>query len=117
MDSFARKIQEQQREHNQQTVRTVIVRKPKLAIGEVALICGLALIVAFIGAKIISNQASIYEVNKEIQLAEASVQEQVKVNEGLKVQIKELSSPDRILKKAAELGLMLNEKNVKGVQE
>ncbi|RUQ30620.1 cell division protein FtsL [Peribacillus cavernae] len=81
------------------------------------LLCALALSIALVGVKIVSNQSNIYQTNKDIQQVEASITEQVKVNNDLKVQVGELSTYERIWKKAAELGLMLNENNVKVVQE
>lgn len=117
MNSIAKKIQEQQQSEPQKSVKTVIVHKGKISFGEVVLLCVLAIAIAFAGVKIVSNQSAIYETNKSIQQAEAKIDEQVKVNNDLKVEISELSTYERIWKKAAELGLMLNENNVKVVQE
>ncbi|MGE7760761.1 cell division protein FtsL [Peribacillus sp. NPDC097895] len=118
MSSIAKKIQEQQYEdqQQQQTHQTVVIRKAKISIGEVFLLCALAIMVAFMGVKIVSNQAAIYETNKEIQQVEKSIDEQSKVNDDLKVQVAELSTYERIWKKAAALGFKLNKNNVKGVQ-
>lgn len=117
MISFAKKIQEQQYEQTQQTVKTVVVRKTKISIGELVLLCALALMISLVGIKVISNQAAIYQVNKEIQQAEVIIQEQSKVNEDLKVQVKELTEYERLWKKAEEFGLKRNENNVKVVQQ
>lgn len=117
MNSLANKIQEQQYEQPQQTVQTVVIRKTKISIGELFLICSLAFVMTFVGVKMISKQASIYKMNKDIQQVEASVQSQTKVNEDLKVRVKELSEYDRLWKKAEELGLKRNANNVKVVQE
>lgn len=117
MISFAKRIQEQPYEQPQQTVQTVVVRKPKISIGELLLLCVLAVMITIVGVKVISNQAAIYTVNKQIQQADASIQEQMKVNEDLKVQVKELTEYDRLWKKAEELGLKRNENNVKVVQQ
>ncbi len=71
----------------------------------------------FFGAvHLISNQAEIYQVNKDIQVVQASVNEQTKVNSDLEVQVKELVQYERILEKAKQLGLVLNDKNVKVVK-
>ena len=43
-------------------------------------------------------------------------QEQQKVNSDLEVQVSELSTYERIWEKAKQLGLTLNEDNVKGVE-
>ncbi|PLS16838.1 cell division protein FtsL [Bacillus sp. M6-12] len=82
-----------------------------------ALLLLLTLLIAAAGVKIVSNQSAIYDTNKDIQKMESSIDEQVKVNNDLEVQVSELNTYERIWKKAAELGLMLNENNVKVVQE
>ncbi|WP_028392951.1 cell division protein FtsL [Bacillus cihuensis] len=117
MSSVAKKIQEQQIQEQQKSVQTVIVRKTKISFGEMMLICALAVGIAFLGTKVISNQAAIYKTNKEIQLTNHSIEEQTRVNVDLKEQVSELSTYERIWKKAADLGLKLNENNVKVVQE
>ena len=117
MISFAKKIQEQPYEQPQQTVQTVVVRKTKISIGELVLLCALALMISVVGVKVITNQAAIYQVNKQIQQADASIQKQSKVNEDLKVQVKELSEYERLWKKAEEFGFTRNENNVKVVQQ
>ncbi|PLT34304.1 cell division protein FtsL [Bacillus sp. V5-8f] len=117
MSSIAKKIQEQQQAEHQQTVQTVIVHKGKISFGEVVLLCALAIAIASAGVKIISNQSAIYKANKSIQQVEAKIDEQVKVNNDLKVEVSELSTYERIWKKAAEHGLMLNENNVKVVED
>ena len=115
--SAIKKIQGQQTIEKQQTQQTVVIKKARLSIGEVLLLCALALMVTFASVKIVSNQAAIYETNKEIQKVEASIDEQGKINDDLKVQVAELSTYERIWAKAQELGLKLNEKNVKVVQD
>ena len=60
MISFAKKIQEQQYEQPQQTVQTVVIRKVKISIGELVLLCALACILSIVSIKIISNQSNIY---------------------------------------------------------
>jgi cell division protein FtsL len=118
MSAIAKKTEEQQYEGlQQQSHQTVVVRKTKISIGEVFLLCALALMVTFAGVKIVSNQAAVYKTNKEIQQVEASIEEQGKLNDDLKVQVAELSTYERIWKKAAALGLKLNENNVKVVQD
>lgn len=122
MSSVAKKIQEQQIQEQQiqeeqKSVQTVIVRKAKISFGEMILICALAIVIAFLGTKVISNQAAIYKTNKSIQMTNHSIDEQTRLNVDLKEQVSELSTYERIWKKAADLGLMLNENNVKVVQE
>lgn len=89
----------------------------RISPGEKALFILFVLFVAFMAVKIISVQASIYEVNKDIQDVRASVQEQTKLNDDLSMQVAELSKYERVWKKAQDLGLNLNENNVKVVEK
>ncbi|MFS0782402.1 cell division protein FtsL [Bacillus sp. 1P06AnD] len=116
---LARKIaaDKQQSQQPQTTVTTVVVHKAKVTLGEKVLVVAFALILVFLAVKIVSNQYSIYTINKDIQKAEASVDEQVKENNDLKVQVSELSRYERIWEKASKLGLKLDENNVKVVQD
>lgn len=117
MNVFAKKMKEQLDEQPLQTVQTVVVRKTKISIGEVGLLCVLAVIISIVAVNIITNQTAIYQVNNDIQQAEGSVREQTRVNEDLKVQVKELTEYGRLWEKAEKLGLKRNANNVKVVQE
>ncbi|EGA89444.1 hypothetical protein GPDM_09115 [Planococcus donghaensis MPA1U2] len=64
---------------------------------------------------VLQNQATIQASTQEIQKIEQSVNETAKQNTDLSVQVSELSSYSRIWAKAKELGLKLNEQNVKVV--
>ena len=48
--------------------------------------------VCFGAVQLISNQANIYQVNKDIQVVQATINEQIKVNSDLEVQVSELST-------------------------
>lgn len=84
--------------------------------GEKVLFLVFSLMICFMGAKIISTEAAIYETNKQIQDVEAQIKDQEKVNHDLKVQVSEESTYEKIWKRAKELGLNLSEQNVKVVQ-
>lgn len=117
MSAIAKKVQEQQYEEQQQlSQQTVVIRKAKISIGEVVLLCAIAIMITFACVKIVSNQAAIYETNKEIQQVEATIEEQGKLNDDLKVQVDELSRYERIWDIAAKMGLGLDDNNVKVVQ-
>ena len=117
MSAIAKKIQEKQYEdQQQQSQQTVVIRKAKISIGEVLLLCAIAIVITFAGVKIVSNQAAIYETNKEIQQVEATIEEQGKSNDDLMVQVDELSRYERIWAIASKLGLGLDDNNVKVVQ-
>jgi cell division protein FtsL len=70
--------------------------------------------VVFVFYLILSNYATMYSLNHEIQLTEKEISEQQEINGGLTLQVKELSDPDRILDIAQnDLGMELNDKSVK----
>ena len=77
----------------------------------------LVLTVAVIGLAIMSLQiqSEINSVNMDIDQLEEKVLTVSNENVDLKVQVGELSTYERIWEKAQELGLTLNEKNVKVV--
>lgn len=113
------KIQEKQRQH--QSIRPKTKRKRKLKIrftlGEKIVFVSFLLFATYASIKIVSNQVAIYHVNKDIQQLEEAIDEQKKYNNDLYVEVQQLSTYERILEKAKELGLSLNENNVKVVQE
>lgn len=64
---------------------------------------------------VLQNQSVIQASSQEIQTIEHSIDEKVKQNTDLSVQVSELSRYDRIWAKAKESGLKPNERNVKVV--
>ncbi|MCT6924010.1 MULTISPECIES: cell division protein FtsL [Bacillales] len=72
-------------------------------------------VVAIMAVAILHTQSKIQTTSMEIQQIEKEISEIANQNVGLKVQVSELSAYERILKRAQELGLTLNEKNVKVV--
>lgn len=118
MANLARKLrQEQQTQQTQQAPKKVRRQKRWLSPGEKILGIAFGAVVCFGSVHIISNQSSIYELNKEIQDTQAMIQEQQKSNSDLTIQVSELSQYDRIKDKARALGLELNDQNVKVVQD
>ncbi|EWG11849.1 cell division protein FtsL [Cytobacillus firmus] len=121
MSNLARKIQEDK----QFDVQTQPVQAPKklkskkswLSPGEKILGLAFTGIVCFGAVQMVSNQAAIYEVNKEIQQTEEAIQTQNKVNTDLKMQVSELSTYERIKAKAEEMGLKFSGNNVKVVED
>ncbi len=118
MSNLARELEQQKRQRKQE------VQQPKKANaatswftpGEKLLGILFAGMVCFGAVHLISTQAKIYKVNKDIQEVQASIKDQQKVNSDLKVQVNELSTYERIWNKAKKMGLELNENNVKVVQ-
>ncbi|ANB58777.1 cell division protein FtsL [Anoxybacillus sp. B7M1] len=119
MSNTAVKVQEKQQQHSSVRPQTKPKRKLKLrlTLGEKIVLFSFLLFAFYSSVKIISNQVTIYQVNKHIQQLEGTMDEQKKRNNDLYVEVQQLSTYERILEKAKELGLTLNENNVKVVQE
>src|SRR3954452_16955184 len=116
MSSLARKFQQQQQEERTvQEKRIVKTKKNGLTPGEKIIGVVFTGLICFGAVHLISNQAEIYQVNKDIQEVQTSINEIEKVNNDLQVQVSELSTYERILEKAKQMGLVLNENNVKVV--
>ncbi|RIW36315.1 cell division protein FtsL [Bacillus salacetis] len=107
-------IQQPQRQQDALPVREG--RRPLITPGEKILAAIIGVVFCFMAVNIISTQSSIYKANKDIQVVQSQIEKQEKANTDLTLQISELSTYERILEKAKELGLDLKEKNVKVVQ-
>ncbi|MGG3842471.1 cell division protein FtsL [Anoxybacillus kestanbolensis] len=107
----------QQEQHVQRAPRKKQKRSVRWTVGEKLVFVSFLAFALYSSVTIISNQFTIYHVNKEVQQLQANIQEQEKQNRDLYVQVQELSTYERILAKAKELGLTLNENNVKVVQD
>jgi cell division protein FtsL len=117
MSNLAREFQQQQQAERTIQERSIIkTKKQWLTPGEKIIGMVFTGFVFFGAVNLISNQAAIYQVNKDIQVVQASVDEQIKVNSDLEVQVSELSKYERILEKAKQMGLVLNDNNVKVVK-
>ncbi|MGG3466570.1 cell division protein FtsL [Neobacillus pocheonensis] len=118
MSNLARNFEQQQRvEQKSQDRSQVKIKKSWLTPGEKIIGVAFAGLMCFGAVHLISNQAKIYEVNKDIQNVQTKVDEQQKVNRDLQDQVSELSSYERIFEKAKKMGLLINENDVKVVQE
>ena len=116
MSNLARKHQEYASSQQQEVQIKTVQRHARISPGEKILFFLLVGFIIFMAVKIITVQAAVYEVNKDIQVVESSIQEQAKVNDDLAMQVDDLSKYERVWKKAKELGLNLNENNVKVVE-
>jgi cell division protein FtsL len=120
--NLARKYQHQQEKHFEQQKHGQVLQPKKekrfsITPGEKGLGLIFGAMLCFGAFHMISAQASIYEVNKDIVSMEKTMGEQKKVNNDLKMQVSELSTYERIWEKARDLGLKLNENNVKVVRD
>ncbi|ETT85765.1 cell division protein FtsL [Viridibacillus arvi] len=72
-------------------------------------------IIALLSVMNLNTQSAINTTSVEIQNIENKIDETKKQNAELSIEVSELSTYERIWNKAKELGLKLNEKNVKVV--
>ncbi|MBW7650181.1 cell division protein FtsL [Anoxybacillus sp. ST4] len=110
------KVQQQQQQV-QRTPKKKQKRGVRFTLGEKIVLVAFVAFALYSSVTIVSNQFTMYHVNKEVQQLQATIQEQEKRNLDLYVQVQELSTYERILAKAKELGLTLNENNIKVVQD
>lgn len=116
MSMVAHKIQEQQQRQveTKKRVRRIPVQVTR---GEKAIVIMMAVVTFLVLGAVVNNYASIYSTNQEVYQLEAVIQQQTQQNEGLSLQVVELSAPDRILDLASEqLGMTLDDNKVKVVQ-
>ncbi|WP_270181782.1 cell division protein FtsL [Alkalihalobacillus sp. CinArs1] len=115
MSNLAYKYQQQHSQKEQVEVqkKAVYIQRGRITKGEKLLWMMLSIAVVAASIIMISNYASIYNINTSIQQIEAKQQAQMKQNEELQVKVTELSAPDRIIDIAEEkLGMQLNDQNV-----
>lgn len=118
MSNLARKLQQEnqhQMEQKQSNKKVIKHSKSFISPGEKVLGIVFAAMICFGGVKIIGNQSEIYQVNKDIQVAESSITKMEKSNKELDMQVKDLSSFERIRDIAEKLGLDFSKDNVKVV--
>ncbi|GIN91466.1 cell division protein FtsL [Siminovitchia terrae] len=116
MSNLAQQLQQNNSVQQKEVQKTTVRRHVKISPGEKVLYLLLAAFIIFMAVKIITVQAAVYDTNKEAQEVERNIQKHEKVNADLAMQVDELSRYERVWKKAKELGLNLNENNVKVVE-
>jgi len=113
--------QQHQQQHVQQPITppspqpTIIRRKKTNQKFEKTMLLALVGVIAVLAVLVLNNQAAIQTTSIDIQKIEAEADEIAKQNVDLTVRVSELSTYENIWKKAKELGLTQNEKNVKVV--
>ena len=119
MSNLAKQIQRQQEVQQPKKVykKQTETKKRRITKGEKYIYCLIAGIIFFCSFKIVSNQAAIYQVNKEIQVISSEVTEQTRMTEDLTASVNELLEYDRVLSTAKKQGLEMNKDNVKVVGE
>ncbi|MEK4093460.1 cell division protein FtsL [Viridibacillus sp. FSL R5-0477] len=110
-------IQQPQPTVPERTVQQPTPRPSKriLSKGERVLLVAMVTIIALLSVMNLNTQSAINTTSVEIQNIENKIDETKKQNAELSIEVSELSTYERIWNKAKELGLKLNEKNVKVV--
>jgi cell division protein FtsL len=115
------RVRQHQQQHVQQPLTppsqqpTIIRRKKTNQKFEKTMLIILIGMIAVLSVLVLNKQAAIQTTGMDIQKIEAEADEIAKQNVDLTVRVSELSTYDNIWKKAKELGLTQNEKNVKVV--
>lgn len=116
LDHLARQLEQQQHQELKKKKR-ILHKKATITKGEKLLVGLFICATAVCCIVILTNYATLYSVSKEIFGLENSINQQMEVNDGLQLQVIELSAPDRILQIAQEeLGMTLDENKVKVIQ-
>lgn len=89
--------------------------KTILTKGEKVLLVCLLSVITILALMIIQTQTAVRSTTTDISKIEKQIDTTSKENTDLSIQVSELSTYERIWKKAEELGLKLNEQNVKVV--
>ncbi len=128
MGSLAVKVREQQ-EHPIKRKRRIIVKKTeqpakqihtesKRTLGEKILWFSLLSVVTVMTLFLVHNVTEMYALNRDIHTLRAEVDGQNKKVDQLKVEVSQLSQPERIITIATEqLGMVLNNEKVKVVEK
>lgn len=90
-------------------------KKKMFSVGEKFLFMLFSAAIVLFSTMILHTQAQINETNREVQMISKDITEVKKQNMELSIQVSEKSTYERIWEKAKELGLNLNENNVKVV--
>lgn len=90
-----------------------VKRHAKITPGEKVLAFLLVAFLAIMSIHIISANAQVYEVNRDVEDVKTAIQEQERVNSELEAQVKDMSKYERIKEIAEKKGLNLDGNNVK----
>ncbi|TDL35127.1 cell division protein FtsL [Jeotgalibacillus sp. S-D1] len=117
MANSARQYREYQTTEKVKKVKVVKHRTSTFTPGEKLIAMLFVAFICFASLQIITAQAEIYSTNKDIQDLETTIVNQQTVNHDLSIQVSQMSTYERVWEKAKELGLTLDETNVKVVQQ
>lgn len=100
----------------QRKVRVIVRRRSWITKGEKFLYSLIGIVLVIACYFIVSYSAQTDQINRDIQTLEQTIDNQRVHNENLQFKIDELSKPDRIMAKAEELGLKIQDTKVKRAQ-
>ncbi|SET85541.1 cell division protein FtsL [Salinibacillus kushneri] len=112
---FARKLdtyQPQEQQQKQTKVQVKVHKKRWISKGEKVLYSFFVGVTALTSAIVISYSANLDSVNRDVQELETKVEEKSVTVDNLQAEVKELSEPSRILQKAKENGLQMQNSKV-----
>lgn len=100
-------------DHDLQPKKVIKVKSRKVTLGEKVLACFFAIGMALALVYMVSYNANIDSLNREVQRLEREILEQQTINENLSHQVMEYSNPERILMIAKQNGLNIQNTQVK----
>ncbi|WP_062048548.1 cell division protein FtsL [Bacillus sp. JCM 19034] len=115
MSMVARQVQHQE-QTQVKTHKSIKRTRTSVTLGEKLIMAIVALIMFVILSVIVHNFATLYTVNRDVYQLERDIVMQQEINNGLHLQVLELSEPERILSIAKELGMVLDDDKIKVVQ-
>ncbi|MBO9130270.1 cell division protein FtsL [Bacillus sp. 165] len=117
MSNLAVKLNKQERESRTpiQTQQQAVQRSGVTRFEKLLYVAFVAFLL-YSSVTFISNKGRMFTVNSDVSKLERSILEQKKTNGELDVEVQRLSTYERIAEKAKEMGLEINENNVKGLK-
>ena len=112
---------QQGQRHVQQPQKQIIskpqkLRKSVFSFRELIVIGLFSVAFLFALSSIVQIQSNVFSVNAENVSLQSQIEGQKKMNKDLTDQVRELSMPETVIAKANQLGLSLNDNNVKVVR-
>jgi cell division protein FtsL len=115
MSNLAVKYKKQQYSSQMPKQAPYPAKKAKVTLLEKLLYTAFIAFLLYAAVAFIGNKAMLYETNTEVSKLRETIEQQKKTNNDLQAEVEKLSRYERIAKKAKEMGLEINENNVKGL--
>ncbi|MFX3622651.1 MAG: cell division protein FtsL [Ectobacillus sp.] len=115
MSNLAVKYKKQQTKSHVPKQAPKTARKSQITLFEKIMYTAFVAFLLYACIAYIGNKAALYEVNTEASKLRQTIEEKKQFNHDLQAEVEKLSRYERIAKKAKEMGLEINENNVKGL--